>query len=213
MKNYLIVGMLFLLLAGAAFAECPKADLNGDCKVNLEDYAIMAEEWLTSGSFSVPTYYPSQTATEDGSALHITVEGQSQGIIKGNCTAQGWVDSIVGVSYDHSCTVPRDPQTGLPTGSLIHNPLTIKKYTDISSPKLIQAMCTGEQLNVELKLLRTTYNGYEHYYTIRLENAIIVDYKTSSLNLEEISFTYGKIIWTWEPDGIVVEQSWKSPAS
>ncbi|MBI9019437.1 MAG: formylglycine-generating enzyme family protein [Phycisphaerae bacterium] len=31
------------------FADCPRSDVNGDCKVDLEDFAIMASEWLTEG--------------------------------------------------------------------------------------------------------------------------------------------------------------------
>jgi len=29
--------------------------------------------------------------------------------------------------------------------------------------------------------------------------------------MEEVSFTYSKIIWTWEPDGIEAEDSWTAP--
>jgi formylglycine-generating enzyme required for sulfatase activity len=30
------------------FAACPTADLNGDCKVDFEDFAILASQWLTA---------------------------------------------------------------------------------------------------------------------------------------------------------------------
>jgi len=33
-------------------AACPSADLNGDCKVNLEDFAFLASEWLTIYDFN-----------------------------------------------------------------------------------------------------------------------------------------------------------------
>ncbi len=40
------------MFAGVAGAACPRADANGDCKVNLEDFAIMASEWLIDESSS-----------------------------------------------------------------------------------------------------------------------------------------------------------------
>lgn len=47
MKKLLTISLVVLIFAGFAGAECPKADLNNDCKVDLEDFAIMASEWLT----------------------------------------------------------------------------------------------------------------------------------------------------------------------
>ena len=37
-----------LFLAVSAFAACPEADLNGDCRVDLADMHIFAEQWLMS---------------------------------------------------------------------------------------------------------------------------------------------------------------------
>ena len=37
-----------LLLSTSEHTACPTADLNGDCKVNLDDFAIMASEWVTT---------------------------------------------------------------------------------------------------------------------------------------------------------------------
>jgi surface protein len=48
-KSLLTISLAVLLIfAGVAGAACPSADLSGDCKVNLEDFAIMASEWLTT---------------------------------------------------------------------------------------------------------------------------------------------------------------------
>ncbi len=58
MKNLLTISLAMLLIfAGAAGgAVCPEADLTGDCKVNLEDLAIMASEWLVDGSTFITTW-------------------------------------------------------------------------------------------------------------------------------------------------------------
>ncbi len=53
MKMLLTISLAVLLIfTGVAPAECPRSDANGDCKVDMEDLAIMASEWLTEGSSS-----------------------------------------------------------------------------------------------------------------------------------------------------------------
>jgi formylglycine-generating enzyme required for sulfatase activity len=51
MKSYItILVVLFVSCFGlSCFAACPSADLTGDCRVDLEDFAKMAEQWLTEG--------------------------------------------------------------------------------------------------------------------------------------------------------------------
>ena len=74
---------------------------------------------------------------------------------------------------------------------------------------------------VVLKQYRIDEKGAEeHYYTIKLENAIIVEMQEYNpltfmeenkpyKDMERVFFTYEKIIWTYEPDGIETEDSWK----
>jgi len=53
MKILLTISLGVLILAGiagAACPTCPRSDINGDHKVNLEDFAIMASEWLIDWS-------------------------------------------------------------------------------------------------------------------------------------------------------------------
>ncbi len=40
--------MLFVFMGNTAFAACPSADLTGDCFVDFEDFALMANQWLTT---------------------------------------------------------------------------------------------------------------------------------------------------------------------
>ena len=48
-KGVYIAAILGVVLCVSVnvWGACPSADLSGDCKVNLEDFAIMASEWLT----------------------------------------------------------------------------------------------------------------------------------------------------------------------
>lgn len=49
-KKSLICASLavFVFSGGEAIADCPSADLNGDCFVNFEDFALMALQWLST---------------------------------------------------------------------------------------------------------------------------------------------------------------------
>ena len=83
---------------------------------------------------------------------HLTLQGEKQGKIEGSCEMQGREGTILVYAMDHDIHIPRDPQSGLGSGKRIHGPLTIMKEYDKSSPKLYQALCTGEHLkNVTIR--------------------------------------------------------------
>ncbi len=51
MKKMLFTILLAVLIfASVTGAECPSADLSGDCKVTLRDFAIFASQWLEDGT-------------------------------------------------------------------------------------------------------------------------------------------------------------------
>ncbi|MEA3428881.1 MAG: Hcp family type VI secretion system effector [Thermodesulfobacteriota bacterium] len=155
---------------------------------------------------------------------HLSVTGKNQGKIEGSCEIKGREGTILVYALDHVVTIPSDPGTGQPTGKRIHKPMTVTKEIDKSSPKLYQGLTSGEQLSeVVLDFYRISPTGTEEkYFTTKLETAIIVSmeafYPETFLSeneaykhMEKVSFTYEKIIWTWQPDGIEAEDSWKAP--
>jgi type VI secretion system secreted protein Hcp len=155
---------------------------------------------------------------------HLTLTGEKQGKIDGSCEMQGRENTILVYGMTHDVNIPRSPTDGLATGKRVHGALTITKEFDQSSPKLYQALCTGEHLkNVAIKWYRITKQGTEeHYFTHVLEDAIIVSISPSMPNtliaanepfrhMETVSFAFKKIKWTWEPTGIESEDSWAAP--
>jgi len=155
---------------------------------------------------------------------HLSLEGQKQGKIEGSCTQKGREGTILVYALEHEIDIPRDTHSGLPTGKRHHGSLKITKEFDKSSPKLYQALCTGEQCkSVLLDFYRISPKGTEEkYFTIKLENAIIVNVRAwypativqanqAFHHMEDVSFSYEKIIWTWVPDGIEAEDSWQVP--
>lgn len=157
---------------------------------------------------------------------HMTLQGEKQGKIEGSCDMQGREGTILVQAFDHAVTIPSDPQTGAPTGKRVHGPLTITKVFDKASPKLYQGLVSGEHMTeVTINWYRISPSGTEeHYFTHKLEDAIIVAMKphmpnclipaTSHLqHMEDVSFTYRSITWTWEVDGIEAMDDWKEPKS
>ena len=45
-----------LCIGGTVLAVCPSADLSGDCVVDLNDFSLLANQWLS-------TYYPIELST------------------------------------------------------------------------------------------------------------------------------------------------------
>lgn len=155
---------------------------------------------------------------------YLTVEGQNQGKIEGSVNIKGHEKKILVQAVDHTIEIPKSPQTGLPTGKRIHGPITLTKEIDKSSPKLFQALCSGEQFKeVILEFYRISPKGNEEkYYTVKLQNAILTCMKSWTPNcldpdnrqmghMELISFTYEQVTVTWVPDGIEAEDSWLAP--
>lgn len=165
----------------------------------------------------------------------MSIEGSNQGKITagtftedsvGNIYVEGHEDEILVQAFDHSVIIPRDPQSGQPTGQRVHQPLTITKVFDKSSPLLYNAMTSGERLTTcVIKWYRTSATGtQEHYFTIALQDAIIVSMKARMPNcqdpgmahfthLEDVSFSYRQIEWTHEIGGTTGIDDWRAPRS
>jgi type VI secretion system secreted protein Hcp len=150
---------------------------------------------------------------------YMSVIGTKQGLITkdaltaqsvGNIYQEAQKDECLVQAFSHEVNIPYDPQSGQPTGKRVHRPLIITKIFDKSSPQLLQALCTGEVLtSVVIRWFRQAHGnsgGSEHYYTTKLEGAIIVQIKDYMHNcqesatsyfthMEDVHFTYRKITW------------------
>ncbi len=153
---------------------------------------------------------------------YMKITGKNQGEMKGDCVqSNDKKDSMILYALEHNVEIPKDTHTGLPTGQRIHKPFTVTKHIDNASPKLAQACCKGEQLTVTIDMYRIDPSGVEKkYYTVKMEEAIIVNmrsYKPVTFlaqnkeyhDMEDISFTYSKITWTYADGNIEYTDAWK----
>ena len=60
-------------LVGISFAACPSADLSGDCRVDLNDLAIMASQWLDESPAFVTTW---DTSLRVGTTVTLALAGE-----------------------------------------------------------------------------------------------------------------------------------------
>lgn len=158
--------------------------------------------------------------------IHLELEGSKQGKIEGSCAMKGREGSILVNEYHHTIRIPTSPQTGQAMGKRIHEPVTFTKCIDKASPKLRLACVSGERLkHLTFSFFRINQMGVEeHYYTVKLENAVVVSAKqwfpnvldkpTESYgHMETVQVTYERITETHEIDKLEMEDSWNEPKS
>lgn len=155
--------------------------------------------------------------------VHIWITGTSQGEINGDSTVTSMdrEGTIEAFEFEHMVYIPIET-SGRATGERSHGPIKITKRIDRSSPLLHAALFNIEPLEVTLKFYRPNPAGdgtTEQFYTIRLQNVRVSSIKTISPNtldentasqpaMEEVSFVYGMIRWTYEPAGVEAEDQW-----
>jgi type VI secretion system secreted protein Hcp len=160
---------------------------------------------------------------------YLTLEGNTQGPIKGSVTQKGREDSIMVIAVSHEVVSPRDPASGLPTGKRMHKPFVITKELDKSSPLLYNVLVNNENIKKwqlkfwtpQIKAVSGAGSEVQHY-TVDLLNANVASIHFKMLNnknpdlmkyaeFEEIAFTYQKITWTWNDGGITADDDWEAP--
>ncbi|WP_305984797.1 Hcp family type VI secretion system effector [Roseibium sp. MMSF_3544] len=162
---------------------------------------------------------------------YMTIKGATQGDISadattadsiGNLWQEGKESTCLVYAFEQNAVVPRDPQSGTVIAARRHMPTTFQKPVDKATALLWQALATGEALEIEIHFWRTATTGVqEHYYTIKYEDAVLVDGKTmikdvndeanaSRGDLDEFSFTYRKCEWTHEVAGTSASDDYRA---
>jgi type VI secretion system secreted protein Hcp len=101
-------------------------------------------------------------------------------------------------SYLFQVSSPRDPATGQSTGRRVYQPITVTKQLNQSSPQILNALATNENLKtVVINFYETTHTGTEvNYYRVTLTNANISgdkQFTNGSTVSEDVSFVFQKI--------------------
>ncbi len=131
-------------------------------------------------------------------------------------------DTIECLSFEDSVRTARERSTGMASGERVYEPITICKRIDKSSPLLAKALCNNEVTEGVFKFYRPNPAGdgtTQHYFTIEFKEGRIASIRRQSPDVidpaatnapatEEISFVFGYIRWTYEPDGVEHIDHW-----
>lgn len=130
--------------------------------------------------------------------------------------------SIECIWVEHRIETSLDPSAG-GASKRRHSPIRIRKRVDRSSALLVKALVEGQVVQGVFKCFRHDPSGdgtTQHFFTIAIEDGRISDYRffvpdtmasgTQDLPaLEEVSFVFGSITWTYEPTGVAHTDTWR----
>ena len=137
--------------------------------------------------------------------------------ILGSCLMPLRLGSIELKSFSHGVTIPVDPNWGKLTGTRIHQPVTIVKEFDQTTPLLYRAVCEGRTMKkATIKMYRILETGIEaEYFNIILENVKFTTVAPflspggmSSTHLETLELRYEAITWKYTEGNIIYRDSW-----
>ena len=144
--------------------------------------------------------------------------------IKGESTQKDLdrADSIECLHYEQEGYTPFEASTGQASGRRQYKPLVIRKRIDASTPLLWQAMTTNQKVEGEFRFYRPNPAGdgtTEQFYAVEISKAFIASIKqivedtiapgqSQIPPMEEITFIFHDIVWTYKPTGASHKDSW-----
>jgi type VI secretion system secreted protein Hcp len=144
--------------------------------------------------------------------------------IKGESTqvSLGREGSIECIYYEQSVVTAREAGSGLATGRRQYQPLLIRKRIDKSSPLLMKALTENQVIDATFKFFRPNPTGdgtTEQFYTVNFKQGRINSVKqlvpdamvpahSTHPPMEEVTFVFHTIGWTFNDGGVTHEDSW-----
>jgi type VI secretion system secreted protein Hcp len=154
--------------------------------------------------------------------LFLTANGQD---IKGDSTqtSLGREDSIECTYYEQAVSTSREAGTGMATGRRQYQPLLIRKAIDKASPVLIKALCENQVIEGTFKFFRPNPTGdgtTEQFYSVQISQGRVASIKqvvrdttapaaSGEVPLEEITFVFHVISWTYTNGGVTHADAFK----
>ena len=131
-------------------------------------------------------------------------------------------NSIECLSFTDAVRTAREASSGMATGDRTYEPLMVQKRIDKSSPLLAKALCNNEEIEGTFRFYRPSPTGdgtTQQFFTVVIEQARVASITRRSPNcldpasasappLEEVSFGFGKITWTYEDGGVEHTDEW-----
>ena len=133
----------------------------------------------------------------------------------------GRENSIECLSFAQRVATASDPSTGRMAGRRQYDPIVIVKRIDKSSPLLVKGLAQNQVATAVFRFFRPNQTGdgtMEQFYTIEIKEARIASVKGYVIDtlsadgaarppLEEVSFVFNRISWSFENGGVTFEDS------
>jgi type VI secretion system secreted protein Hcp len=132
-------------------------------------------------------------------------------------------DKITVVGFTADALIPRDPNSGVATGSRIYQPVVFTKYFDSASPLLWSALTTNQVIDEVLcEFFRPDASGVSKpqlYFTMTWKNVTFVEGKAYTplvINpqnsfyqyMEDWSFTFKSVQWDHKISSTTGSDQW-----
>lgn len=139
-------------------------------------------------------------------------------------TSLGRENSIECVYFKFAVKTAREAGSGMATGRRQYEPLLVRKRIDKSTPLLMKALCENQVVEGVFKFFRPNPTGdgtTEQFYTVAFKQGrvasvqhvnpdTIVPATSTDPPLEEISFVFHTISWTYTNGGVTHEDTWSA---
>jgi type VI secretion system secreted protein Hcp len=155
--------------------------------------------------------------------VHLFLKANGQDIEgDSTITSMDRENSIECLSFSDSVRTAREASSGMASGERTYDPIRIVKRIDKSSPLLFKALTNNEVIEAIFRFYRPNPSGdgtTQQFYTIKINQGRIASYQRVSPDVidpasanapptEEVSFVFGEIIQTYEPDGVEHQDTW-----
>lgn len=138
-------------------------------------------------------------------------------------TSLGRENSIECLSFEDAVRTAREKGSGMATGRRAYEPLKVRKRIDKSSPLIAKALCNNEVIAGVFKFFRPNPTGdgtTQHFFTVEIGEGrvagivrtspdVIDPASASSPPVEEVSFVFHNITWTYEDGGVSHHDNWR----
>ena len=138
-------------------------------------------------------------------------------------TSLGRENSIECLYFVDAVRTAREKGSGMATGRRTFEPIIFRKRIDKSSPLLARGLCNNEVIQGVFKFFRPNPAGdgtTEHFFTVEFAEGRVASIQRTSPDtidpassmdppMEEVSFVFHNITWTYEPSGASHHDNWR----
>lgn len=166
----------------------------------------------------------SDLAGELPALLRLTLNGKDvAGDVTGTPDRTGAIEVLY---YQSDVKSPRDLATGQASGRRQYQPVIIRKRIDKASPLLARALATNQIGDATIQFYRQAaghgVGGQEQFFTVQFQGISFASIQhllpdthksageVSTPPIEELTFTFQKITWTFVDGGITATDDWST---